>query len=146
MRLWHQALIPYLPDRQFGGLHNEVCGMRGNGWGKKHRDVDFVWKYGRSRLVAYHGIVKFYRILKGWDTDENWFKLAYRGKSCQPDKLTEVENILIGDLILAAIQHNTILYPEHDQAQLIADCENLYRKGHFLSLSIWAGWRNDNGI
>ena len=31
MRLWHQALIPYLPRQQLLGQHRECCALRGKG-------------------------------------------------------------------------------------------------------------------
>ena len=45
MRLWHEELIPLLPRQQLLGQHRECCAMRGNGWGKKHRVVDYVFKH-----------------------------------------------------------------------------------------------------
>ena len=45
MRLWHQDLIPKLPRPQLLGQHRECCALRGNGWGKKHATVNYVFDY-----------------------------------------------------------------------------------------------------
>ena len=45
MRLWHQNLINRLPAQQLLGQHRECCALRGNGWGKKHSVVDYVFLY-----------------------------------------------------------------------------------------------------
>ena len=54
MRLWHQDLIPYLPRQQLLGQHRECCALRGMGWGKKHKIVDYVFTYDPMCLYAYH--------------------------------------------------------------------------------------------
>lgn len=54
MRLWHEQLIPYLPRQQLLGQHRECCALRGNGWGKPHAVVNYVFKHSRMLLVAYH--------------------------------------------------------------------------------------------
>ena len=43
MRLWHEKLIPILPDAQLLGQHRECAALRGNGWGKKHSTVDYIY-------------------------------------------------------------------------------------------------------
>ena len=50
MRLWHQDLIPKLPRPQLLGQHRECCALRGNGWGKKHATVNYVFDYSPYRL------------------------------------------------------------------------------------------------
>ncbi|HEL0091716.1 TPA: hypothetical protein TT920_002046, partial [Streptococcus equi subsp. zooepidemicus] len=54
MRLWHQDLISKLPRPQLLGQHRECCALRGNGWGKKHATVNYVFDYSPYRLYAYH--------------------------------------------------------------------------------------------
>ena len=41
MRLWHQQLIPYLNRQHILAQWREVVGMLGNGWGKKHKTIDY---------------------------------------------------------------------------------------------------------
>ena len=43
MRLWHEQLIPLLPKNQLLGQHRECCALRGNGWNKKHKTVDYAF-------------------------------------------------------------------------------------------------------
>ena len=45
MRLWHEQIIHLLPKNQLLGQHRECCALRGNGWNKKHKTVDYVFKY-----------------------------------------------------------------------------------------------------
>ncbi|MFP9126015.1 pyrimidine dimer DNA glycosylase/endonuclease V, partial [Enterococcus faecalis] len=54
MRLWHEKLISKLPRQQLLGQHRECCALRGNGWGKKHATVDYVFHYSPYRLFQYH--------------------------------------------------------------------------------------------
>ena len=57
MRLWHQDLISKLPRPQLLGQHRECCALRGNGWGKKHATVNYVFDYSPYRLYAYHRLI-----------------------------------------------------------------------------------------
>ena len=57
MRLWHQDLITQLPRPQLLGQHRECCALRGNGWGKKHATVNYVFDYSPYRLYAYHRLI-----------------------------------------------------------------------------------------
>lgn len=43
MRLWHEQMISKLPKNQLLGQHRECCELRGNGWNKKHKTVDYVF-------------------------------------------------------------------------------------------------------
>ena len=45
MRLWHEQIIHLLPKNQLLGQHRECCALRGNGWKKKHKTVDYVFLY-----------------------------------------------------------------------------------------------------
>ena len=51
MRLWHEYLISNLPDKQLLGQHRECCALRGNGWGKKHSVVDYVFNH-KKRIFS----------------------------------------------------------------------------------------------
>ena len=43
MRLWHEKIISLLPKSQLLGQHRECCALRGNGWKRKHKTVDYVF-------------------------------------------------------------------------------------------------------
>ena len=57
MRLWHEDLIGHLPRPQLLGQHRECCALRGNGWGKKHATVDYVFSYSPYVLYQYHTLI-----------------------------------------------------------------------------------------
>ena len=57
MRLWHEALISQLPRPQLFGQHRECCALRGNGRGRKHATVDYVFTHSPYRLYAYHDLI-----------------------------------------------------------------------------------------
>ena len=53
MRLWHQNLISKLPQQQLCGQWRECAALLGNGWGRKHSVVNYVFQHSESFLVAY---------------------------------------------------------------------------------------------
>ena len=83
MRLWHEKMIPLLPNRQLLGQHRECCALRGNGWGKSHSTVNYVFNYDFERLVAYHQIVMEEMEKRGYNVNEKWWSIRYRGTSCE---------------------------------------------------------------
>ena len=54
MRLWHEQIIHLLPKNQLLGQHRECCALRGNGWKKKHKTVDYVFLYSPYYLFIIH--------------------------------------------------------------------------------------------
>ncbi|MHB8125282.1 MAG: TIGR02328 family protein [Desulfitobacteriaceae bacterium] len=127
MRLWHQYLISILPRQQLLGQHRECCALRGKGWGKKHRTVDFVFKYSPVRLYQYHQIVMNEMKKRGYKPDNIWYKLNYRGKNLFP---YEGETLI--NLINEANhfeQSDNLIYPEHNNDYLKECIENLKNKG-----------------
>ncbi|MCX7510790.1 TIGR02328 family protein [Levilactobacillus brevis] len=57
MRLWHEYLIPQLPRQQLLGQHRELAALRGNGWGRKHATVDYVFDHSPYKLYQFHLLV-----------------------------------------------------------------------------------------
>ena len=82
MRLWHQDLIPKLPRPQLLGQHRECCALRGNGWGKKHATVNYVFDYSPYRLYAYHRLIMEEMTARGYKVSPEWWESTYRGKTC----------------------------------------------------------------
>lgn len=126
MRLWHEALIPYLPRQQLLGLHREVCALRGNGWGKPHATVNYVFQHPIAWLAVYHRKVMKEMERRGYKPDPAWWNSNYRGKSCdslnflsQPSLPADFVNALMRDIV----------YPEHDDAYLRECLDNLAGKG-----------------
>jgi len=116
MRLWHQNLITKLPRQQLLGQHRECCALRGNGWGKPHSTINYIFKYDLERLFAYHTLIMNEMERRGYKVDDNWKNIAYRGKICPP--MGNILHITISGLV----------YPEHDDTYLIECIKNLVNK------------------
>lgn len=112
MRLWHYELIPILDRQRLLSQHRECCALRGNGWGKKHSTVDYVFKHDRGKLFHYHCIVMQEMELRGYNCDLSWVDSRYRGKNC---KSFENERIDPGP------------YPEHNE-EYLEECKQLLLK------------------
>ena len=124
MRLWHQKLIPHLPDQQLLGQHRECCALRGNGWGKKHSTVDYVFEHRPEYLIAYH-----YHIIdemrdRGMNPDAAWEHRYYRGKNCDMYEAGDMSHQLTMQKY-----EEMLVYPEHDHEYLIECVMNLMKKG-----------------
>lgn len=127
MRLWHEALIPYLPRQQLLGQHRECCALRGNGWGKPHATVNYVFKHSMMYLIVYHKKVIKEMRRRGYNVDASWDSLIYRGKNCKPAWWYEDECAFASHLWC---KHP--IYPEHDSAYLAECLNNLRNKGIIL--------------
>lgn len=127
MRLWHEALIPYLPRQQLLGQHRECCALRGNGWGKPHATVNYVFKHPRIMLVVYHTRVMHEMERRGYTPEYSWWDLGYRGKQCEPDSVQYV-----CDMMDYCTVYPVPIYPEHDDDYLRECLDNLRNKGIIL--------------
>jgi uncharacterized protein (TIGR02328 family) len=119
MRLWHEKMIPFLPRQQLLGQHRECCALRGNGWGRKHATVDYVFQHSPMMLVAYHLKVLREMVRRGYRYDPQWEQPHYRGVRCIPYEIRSVPIPLVEE-------HS---YPEHNQEYLAECLANLRRKG-----------------
>ena len=117
MRLWHEALISQLPRPQLLGQHRECCALSGNGWGRKHATVDYVFTYSSYRLYAYHDLIMEEMIKRGFKVSLEWLDKNYRGKTCP----------LYEDL--AEEKLTSPIYSEHDAASYKECQDNLREKG-----------------
>lgn len=119
MRLWHQALIPYLDHQHLLGQNRECCALRGGGWGRKHATVDYVFEHEPFMLYRYHIRVMLEMKRRGYHPDQRWALYSYRGlqdlplfEDCNPAQDGELQiNALMED-------PSWIIYPEHDEAYL----------------------------
>ena len=128
MRLWHERLLKDLPRQQLLGQHREACALRGNGWSKKHKTVDYVLKSPFLMLVAYHFRVISEMETRGYEVEPKWRDYNYRGQTVGYD------NYLSTDI--ASLQEylkRPIIYPEHNNEYLKECLSNLKRKGVELS-------------
>ena len=128
MRLWHQSLIPLLPRQQLLGQHREICALRGKGWGRKHATVNYVFTHIPERLVAYHYVVMDEMERRGYKPDKIWREANYCGK-----KLGFEENWCDPAVVIACIENEGNIYPEHNDAYLNECLENLRQKGIEIS-------------
>ena len=124
MRLWHQALIPYLDIKRLLGQHRECCALRGKGWGKKHSVVDYVFKYDLAHLYQYHLLVmhEINNRTKKPFGNIDWYNRLYRGKHLPQASLAET-----GELPKPLA--NEMVYREHDDKYLRECLLNLKSKG-----------------
>lgn len=128
MRLWHEALIKDLPRAQLLGQHRECAALRGNGWGKPHTTVNYIFTHSPYKLFQYHQLILAEMIARGYQPDILWSNPLYRGKT-SPAHTT-----------LPPIAPTTPIYPEHDALYLQECLLNLADKGihlpdaeHYLS-------------
>lgn len=122
MRLWHEKIIQLLPKNQLLGQHRECCALRGNGWKKKHKTVDYVFSYSPYLLFRYHLLVMEEMEKRGYNVSEEWKDKNYRGKIAE--KYMNLEEEVIEDPI----------YKEHNNKYLDECIENLRNKGIQLKL------------
>ncbi len=120
MRLWHEKLIPQLPREQLLGQHRECCALRGNGWGKKHSTVDYVFTHSPYKLFCYHLLIIKEMKNRGFKPDILWEDKLYRGKTCKPHVKLTPTNI------------DKPIYSEHNEKYLKECIENLTNKGIIL--------------
>ena len=122
MRLWHEEIIHLLPRNQLLGQHRECCALRGNGWGKKHKTVDYVFLYSPYHLFVYHSLVMDEMEKRGYKVSIEWRDKNYRGK--EAEKYDDLEEKTI----------DSPIYKEHNDEYLSECIENLRNKGIKLEL------------
>lgn len=93
--------------------------MRGNGWGKPHSVVNYVWVHDKSLLVQYHGLVMAEMVNRGYRVDPLWYNPKYCGKIKPTDDSIEVKDV----------SGFGILYPEHNDSYFSECLDNLKKKG-----------------
>ena len=122
MRLWHEQLIPLLPKNQLLGQHRECCALRGNGWNKKHKTVDYAFSYSSYHLFIFHSLVMDEMEKRGYKVSEEWRDKNYRGKTAE--KYDNLEEKMI----------ESPIYKEHNGEYLLECIENLRNKGIKIEL------------
>ena len=93
MRLWHEQMITQLPKNQLLGQHRECCALRGNGWEKKHRTVNYVFLYSPYYLYRYHSLVMDEMEKRGYQVSVEWRDKNYRGKIAE--KYADLEEVAV---------------------------------------------------
>ncbi len=122
MRLWHEELISSLPRNQLLGQHRECCALRGNGWGRKHETVNYVFNYSPYYLYKYHLLVMNEMAKRGYKISKEWKDKDYRGKTAI--RYNDLKEEVTGDPI----------YKEHDKKYMDECIQNLLNKGIHLKI------------
>lgn len=122
MRLWHEQIIHLLPKNQLLGQHRECCALRGNGWNKKHKTVDYVFTYSPYNLFVYHSKIMDEMEKRGYRVSIEWRDKNYRGQKAESYSNLEETSIF------------TPIYKEHNNEYLIECIENLAGKGIKLDI------------
>lgn len=122
MRLWHEELISSLPRNQLLGQHRECCALRGNGWGRKHETVNYVFNYSPYFLYKYHLLVMNEMEKRGYKVSKEWKDKDYRGKTTI--RYNDLKEEVTGDPI----------YKEHDKKYMDECIQNLLNKGIHLKI------------
>lgn len=120
MRLWHESLLDQLPRQQLLGQHRECCALRGNGWGKNHSTVNYVFEYSPYKLFQYHQLVISEMLSRGYQPNLKWTDSLYRGQNCSPYEA------------LTPVVLTEPIYPEHDDLYLQECVDNLQEKDIFI--------------
>lgn len=134
MRLWHEALIPYLPRQQLLGQHRECCALRGRGCGKPHATVNYVFRHPYGWLFTYHLKVMEEMERRGYKPTCYWYGLRYRGKKCNLIEFNSEEWQFEHNAFLEKIECSDYIYPEHDSEYLQECLENLSGKGIHIEM------------
>ena len=122
MRLWHEQIIHLLPKNQLLGQHRECCALRGNGWNKKHKTVDYVFTYSPYNLFIYHSKIMDEMEKRGYRVSTEWRDKNYRGQKAESYSNLGETNI------------STPIYKEHNNEYLLECIENLEEKGIKLDI------------
>ena len=122
MRLWHEQIIHLLPKNQLLGQHRECCALRGNGWNKKHKTVDYVFAYSPYNLFIYHSKIMDEMEKRGYTVSREWRDKNYRGQKAESYSNLEETNI------------SSPIYKEHNNEYLLECIENLATKGIKLDI------------
>ena len=122
MRLWHEQIIHLLPKNQLLGQHRECCALRGKGWNKKHKTVDYVFTYSPYNLFIYHSKIMDEMEKRGYRVSREWRDKNYRGQKAESYSNLEETNI------------SSPIYKEHNDEYLQECIENLAGKGIKLDI------------
>lgn len=126
MRLWHQKLIPYLDRQRLLGQHRECCALRGAGWGRPHATVNYVFTQTVNKLIAYHFLVMNEMKRRGYNPNEIWYDVNWRGSSIG-DWGGWGSQRAIGMYVIKANTFNFMIYHEHND-EYLKECINLLKE------------------
>lgn len=111
MRLLHHKLIPVLPRQFLLQQHRSCAALRGNGWGRKNRLVNYVFRHSWEHLYYYHQLVIQEMVARGYHPNQKWLDFFYRGKKALPLSMQWYGKL-----------NAEKLFPEHTPLLLFTDC------------------------
>lgn len=123
MRLWHSALIPVLDNKRLSDLHMSCCNLRGLGWGKRNKNIDYIYSdpLGEEALAWYHQDVLIEMSKRGYNFERKWLNLDYCGKRRQARVVDQEKlNKVVG---------RNIALKAHDLEFFLKDVEALQQRG-----------------
>lgn len=128
MRLWHESLLRLLPRQQLLGQHREACALRGNGWGKPHSVINYIYNHNFEKLIAYHYRVMDEMKRRNYNITKEWLDYNYRGKQLgYSDNINE-------DKVIQYYCDDGIIYSEHNDDYLKECLDNLKDKGIVINI------------
>lgn len=123
MRLWHQSLICKLPQKQLCGQWRECAALLGNGWGRKHAIVDYVFTHFECFLVGYSILIFNEMRARGYNPDPKMMRNQLSKRLSEEEVNRE---IVVGKDIS---KRGIPIYKEHDNDYLKECIINLKNKG-----------------
>lgn len=131
MKIWHEALIGKLPDGVLKALHSDCCTLRGLGWNKRRRGLEYVYDSGMDSLVLYHFAVLDEMERRGMNADYRlspWKVSNYRGRHLGHAEPRDKEVFSLRE----KCKRRGGVYAEHDDALLLRDLAKLRKRKAFL--------------
>lgn len=123
MRLWAEQLIHKLPQKQLCGQWKECAALLGNGWGRKHSIVNYVFSHSESFLVAYSIKIFFEMKRRGYNPNPKMMRNQLM-KRYTEDEVNRF--IILGRDIY---NRGLPIYKEHNEEYLRECLLNLKEKG-----------------
>ena len=123
MRLWHESLISKLPQQQLCGQWRECIALLGNGWGRKHATVNYVFTHSESFLVGFAIKVCYEMLARGYHPNPKLIRQALMKRHSEQ----EVNDFIILGKDIA--KRGIPIYKEHNKEYLVECLNNLKNKG-----------------
>lgn len=99
------------------------CNLRGLGWGKKNRAVDYVWidSHGEDALAVYHIAILKEMEYRGYNFDPRWMDLGYCGKRRNPR--------VVNEDVCRSLLRKQVALEGHTPEFFVLDLETLIKRG-----------------
>lgn len=122
MRLWHIDLLTKLPQKQLCGQWRECAALMGNGWGRKHSVVNYVFTYPEEYLVAYSIYVMKEMLRRKYHPNHEVIFNSLLKRHTPADVITIVSKAE------KLVENNSKLFNEHNEDYMMECLLNLKSK------------------